>query len=102
MRQEELKKLIRDEENDCILDEYNEFLDEDVGGYLAISGIEFKMVCAEGGWEGGGENVERVFQIGDTFWKVVGGYSSYNGTEWDNNDLPDQVYPKQKTITVYE
>ena len=60
-----------------------------------------KLVHREGGGEGGGEYVERVFQFEDSdlFVKITGYYYSYEGTTYDGIE---QVAPQQKTITVYE
>ncbi len=96
-----LEKLIVDEDDD-ILDVYEDFLHGQIGNKLKINDIELEIVYTEGGYEGAGENVEVVFEIAGTFWQVVGGYCSYEGISWDNIREPDQVYPKQKTITVYE
>lgn len=61
----------------------------------------WKKVHSEGGGEGGGSYVVRVFHFEkfDTYLKLEGHYSSYEGTEWDDNFTI--VKPEQKTITVY-
>lgn len=66
----------------------------------------FTMPCvhSEGGGEGEGEYVERVFAVKDgdealVYFRITGFYSSYNGTDWD--DGFSIVEPYQKTITLY-
>jgi hypothetical protein len=62
--------------------------------------LPLKLVHSVGGGEGGGEYVERVFEHAGIFVKLTGYYASYSGTDWDEDVV--QVFPKQKTITVYE
>jgi len=68
------------------------------------SGLYLTTVHEVGGGEGGGDYVERVYEHDNDgepiFVRITGYYSSYNGTDW--NDGVKQVFPKQKTITVYE
>lgn len=61
-----------------------------------------KIVHEEGDCEGGGDYscVVRYFEEHDVYIQVTGFYSSYEGTEWDGEF--EQVFPKEKTITVYE
>lgn len=66
----------------------------------------FKMSCvySEGGGEGEGEHVERVFAVQDgdevlVYFEIDGYYASYNGTEWDEHFTI--VEPYQKTVTLY-
>lgn len=56
----------------------------------------------KGGCEGGGDYAERVFLFKDhnIYLKVTGFYSSYHGTDWEYDWT--EVFPKEKTITVYE
>ena len=61
-----------------------------------------KEISSVGDKEGGGEYSEKVFYFEkhNVYLKVTGFYSSYNGTDW-NNDWTE-VFPKEKLITVYE
>lgn len=74
-------------------------IDEDT--LRAIFG-EVEIVDSEGDREGGGDYAMKVFLFKDhnVFIKTTGFYSSYNGTEWDENW--SNVSPKEKTITIYE
>lgn len=60
------------------------------------------LVVEEGGWEGQGEYVERVRHFIDhnVYIRLIGFYTSYHGTDYD--DDYEEVKPAQKTITVYE
>lgn len=54
----------------------------------------------EGG-EGQGEYAEVIFTVdGRRFFRKTGSYYSYDGYWWDGPFR--EVFPKQKTITVYE
>ena len=67
-----------------------------------------RLTDSKGGSEGDGEDVELVIQFPSTdggispdiLVKFEGYYSSYDGTTWEDDIT--QVFPKQKTITVYE
>lgn len=63
---------------------------------------EAPIVDEEGDTEGGGEYsmVVRHFKNLDVYVKQTGFYSSYNGTDW--NDDFTIVKPVEKTITVFE
>ena len=54
------------------------------------------------GGEGEGTSIGRVhhFPEIDLYLSIEGYYQSHWGSEWDNR--PEEVRPKQKTITVYE
>jgi len=60
--------------------------------------LEAKEVYSEGGYEGAGEYAERVYKITDLsadehiYVRRTGFYSSYAGTEWD--DELTEVVPK--------
>lgn len=73
---------------------YGEF-DDDVFG-------EVREVYSKGG-EGKGEDWERVYHFVDhnVYLSMQGFYSSYGGTDFDNYE-PKEVFPKQKTVTVFE
>lgn len=55
------------------------------------------------GGEGDGDHWESVkyFKDHNVYIRTVGFYSSYNGTDFDNG-YGEEVFPKEKTITVYE
>lgn len=65
-----------------------------------------RVVYSSGGYEGDGEHLEMVFEVKDIitgethFYRKSGGYASFAGTYWDGPF--DEVFPQQKTITVYE
>lgn len=71
-----------------------------------------RTVHTVGGHEGGGENVEVVvevsphvggikkFSMESRFFKKLGWYASFAGTDFDGPMI--EVQPRQKTITVYE
>lgn len=61
-----------------------------------------EIVHEEGDTEGGGDYscVVRYFEEHDVYIQVTGFYSSYEGTDWDNDF--QEVKPKEKTITVFE
>ena len=60
------------------------------------------IVHEEGDCEGGGSYscVVRHFVDHNVYIEVIGYYSSYNGTDWDEGFT--EVFPKEKTIIVYE
>lgn len=68
-------------------------------------GYSYKQVYGKGGFEGGGDSVERVYEIfkdGQStgiFFQHDGFYSSYEGTEWDTSVC--RVYPRQVVVTKY-
>lgn len=63
---------------------------------------EVQTVDENGNCEGGGEYSDYVFFFKDhgIYVRVTGCYTSYNGTDWENDW--SEVMPKEKTITVYE
>lgn len=72
-----------------------------------VLGFYLSIVNEEGGYEGGGEYVERVIGIhnGDktkctAFVRITGSYYSYDGTTYD--DELKQVFPHQVTVTQYK
>lgn len=81
----------------CNIAEYKDY------GKLNLP-FNIKLVNKEGGYEGEGEYVERVFEIlykldSLGFVKLTGFYNSYDGTEYDDEII--QVYPKQVIVTQY-
>ena len=71
---------------------------------LPEDGFTFELVDSEGGFEGGGEYVERVVKMQNTegdffFFKFTGSYYSHDGTEMDGEF--EFVKPKQVTVTQY-
>ena len=71
----------------------------------SVDGIHIECVHAEGGGEGEGEHVERVFAIyapgNETlgYMRVTGFYQSYNGTDY--NDDWTLVEPREVVVTQY-
>jgi len=96
---EELLKAIKDYDGEKLADAtvYYERSSD-------IEGIgHAELVKAQGGSEGGGEYVERVYHFTDhdVYLKLIGCYTSYDGTNYDDNNWAI-VLPKEKIITVYE
>jgi hypothetical protein len=62
----------------------------------------YEIVDKKGDREGGGEYSMKVFHFkeANVFLKVTGFYSSYHGTDW--NEEIEEVKPVEKTVTVYE
>lgn len=95
-----------DEDHDTDVDvEINgdelEELDGDV-----VQGVKLDLVHSEGGGEGGGEYVERVYALiehstGETlsFVRQTGSYYSHDGIYWDGE--LEQVFPHQVMVTEY-
>lgn len=99
-----------------ILGADNDELDSDRNGVACIwnevvgcnpelhEGITATYVDGDGGSEGGGESVERVYQIeheGKTvcFLRSTGSYYSHEGIFWDNSF--EIVYPHEVLVTQY-
>ena len=68
---------------------------------VEIGGLKIIGADAKGGYEGGGDYVERVFKIGEQHYKVVGHYDSDNGIDFLSDQL-QEVNPRQVMITIYE
>ena len=70
-----------------------------------ICGLEVEVAHQEGGGEGGGSHVEVIVEIKEgeksRFFRKIGYYASFVGTEWSDNP-PTEVFPKQVTVTQYE
>lgn len=99
-------------------DDYEElswghWLHEGTGDFEKISpSLLARTVKTVGGYEGGGEYVEMVIEVRPTiesrevwypasrFFKKLGFYTSFNGTDFDGEFF--EVFPKQRTVTVYE
>lgn len=84
-----------------VLEEFTDavFYDEDGNSWSC------ELVDSEGGYEGGGDYVERVFAFKCNENVVAhvrgtGFYSSYEGTEWDSNDLTF-VNPREVMVIHY-
>lgn len=84
-------------------------LEDTIGGYGEFDKDAFDSIFGNveevhsiGGTEGGGDYAERVYLFKDhnVYIKITGFYSSYHGTDWDEDFK--EVSPRQKTITVYE
>jgi hypothetical protein len=63
---------------------------------------EAPIVAETGGFEGGGDYAMKVrhFKKFDTYIRQTGFYSSYNGTDWEDDFK--EVKPVQKMVTVFE
>ena len=64
---------------------------DELSGHV-ILGIQLSEVYSDGGGEGGGENVERVYSLTDVdtgrvlnYVQLTGFYTSGYGTEWDDS-----------------
>ncbi len=99
---QELRKIIYDKNGKLIIKYEGDFLYNREGEVTIIDGIEFEMVYRQGGREGDGEHVERVYSAGGKLWSHCGRYSSYDGSEYYTDEAnPCEVKPEQKMITVY-
>ena len=86
--------------------EYNSF-GESLDYFPYVSGVpnlNAKLVDKIGGNEGGGDQVDWVFEFIENgislgFLRFTGFYDSYNGTEW--NETIVEVLPRQVTVTKY-
>jgi hypothetical protein len=67
-----------------------------------IKHFDYDLIDGHGG-EGEGENYWRVYYFPkyNCYLKITGSYQSYDGVNWDYGDYYE-VFPKEKTITVYE
>lgn len=95
------EKLIEKlKESETSVSELLEIFDEGGDGDVCFGNTE--IVHEQGDCEGGGDHSEKVihFKDHDVYIRVTGFYSSYDGTDWDNDW--SEVKPKEKTITVYE
>lgn len=78
---------------------------EELNSGDSVDGIHIELVHEEGGHEGGGEHVERVFAIHAPgheilgYMRVTGYYASYNGTDY--NDDWTLVAPREVVVTEY-
>lgn len=63
--------------------------------------FEVEHIGQEGGGEGGSEYCYAVIKVGDKFYKIEYSYYSHQGYDTDDAELVE-VFPKQKTVTVYE
>lgn len=71
-----------------------------------INGCTIECVDSDGGYEGGGEHVERTFAISMAgspvrlaHFQITGYYESNNGTEYD--DEITIVFPREVMVTQY-
>lgn len=83
---------------------YDSQIDAWESNELEFNGLTATCVYAEGGNEGGGEHVERVYAVLDgsnviAHFRFTGFYQSYNGTEW--NDVFERVEPREVVVTQY-
>lgn len=74
-------------------------------GGIDADGVKISLVEEEGGGEGDGEHMHIVlgFTNGDKtkYLQIDGFYSSWDAGEWYHDEV-EQVFPIEKTITVYE
>ena len=68
-------------------------------------GLTVRIVDEQGGNEGGGEHVMRIYEVTTNdsaeiyYFKKTGFYESYNGTEWDSDVV--EVFPKEIMVVKY-
>jgi len=94
MNSQEIIKFIKTQE-------FDDFIYESYNGYPEVLG-KVEIVSSKGDREGGGSYAEIVFHFKDhnVYLRVTGYYSSYHGTDWEEDWT--EVFPREKTITVYE
>lgn len=97
MTKEELIKRLKEHDLST-----GELIDELESNALNDEFGDVETVDTEGNHEGGGEYSHYVFLFKDhgLHVKVTGCYTSYNGTDWENDWTI--VEPKQEMITVYK
>lgn len=66
---------------------------------LAFPGIGKAMRVDSAGGMDEGSNIWTVFEVGGRLFRKSGYYASHYGTDWDG--AFEEVFPEQKTITVY-
>lgn len=97
-------------ENGEIYDDYDDDEEEKSGEskedqlIKEIEALGLVLVHEVGGNSGDGEDVERIFvhrdkNDGNIYIKITGFYSSYEGTEWDEEI--QRVMPETHTVTIY-
>jgi len=61
----------------------------------------FEVVQENSSYDDGSEGLEKVlyFPESDVYVRLTGYHESYSGTFW--NQKVEQVFPEQKTVTVY-
>jgi hypothetical protein len=65
--------------------------------------VTYEHIQQEGGGEGGSEYCYGVFKLNDKYYKARYSYYSYCGYEYDYiTETLNEVFPKEKTIIVYE
>lgn len=69
-------------------------------GPFPVEGGEFVQVHSEGGREGDGEYVQRVYELDGRFVEVTGNYTSWDGIDWDYGYV-GEVSPRTVTSVVY-
>jgi hypothetical protein len=77
------------------------------GAKPAVNGFTLKLVYSEGGGEGEGEQVERVYALIETdnadthlaYCELDGAYYSHDGLYWDA--MPYVVYPREVVVIKY-
>jgi hypothetical protein len=60
-----------------------------------------QCVEQDGGGEGGAESCHIILKVDGEYWQYNYSYYSHHGYEHYNNTLM-QVFPKEKTVTVFE
>ena len=75
---------------------FREWLSE--GGDLTLNEVVFEWISCDR------ENSSQIalFKVGDKYFRLVGSYDSWNGSEFYSLTDFQEVKPVQKTITVYE
>lgn len=97
-----VKSKYTDEKNLAIYQETSGSADERDEEYRNLLGLgEIEEVHLVGDREGGGDYSCKVFHFKqhNVYIKIEGYYSSYNGTDWNDNLY--EVVPQEKKIIVY-
>ena len=63
--------------------------------------VGFDIIEQEGGGEGGSEYCYSVFKWKDKYYSLDYSYYSYDGYSNYSSSNIEEVFPKEKTITVY-
>lgn len=83
------------------LDYPEEFYSEVGSNGYVLSDLKERAYCVsrEGGYEGGGEYMDVVFQIGDQLFRKQGCHNSWDANSWDGN--LEEVESYEEIVTKY-
>jgi hypothetical protein len=71
----------------------------EIPGLGTVTLVDFQDYDYSKNYSGWHEQLWQIWKVGDTLYRAVGTYTSFVGTEWEEN--MDIVVPKEKTVTYY-